>query len=121
MLAAAAAAERALIAATDAAIASSDGGNRAEFHLIRTDHAEHLAALEAAIAQAVYPARAPSGSAAATGAPGRPATPSRSALRASEQRAAGACAKRALQLSGADATLLASIAAAEASHAELLS
>jgi hypothetical protein len=99
------AAERALLADLDA---STDAAAAA----VRRDHAAHATVLQGAIA--------------ATGArPAPAATPtgrarSRDELRAAEQAAAQAGAARASRASGAHAALLASIAACEASHAELL-
>lgn len=75
------------------------------------DHTDHERAFEAMLSsypQAVLPA-------AASAHPG-----TRASLRAMEQRAATAAAARAGSLRGAEATLLASIAACEASHAHLL-
>jgi hypothetical protein len=114
-LRAAAAAERTLIAAVDAALTESSGPRRHTLRSIRADHVAHLAALEAAAAQ-VAGTSPPTASAPARSRPsGGPA-----ALRTGEQRAAGAAAARALRLSGRDAALLASIAACEAAHAEWL-
>jgi hypothetical protein len=53
--------------------------------------------------------------------PSGSSTPTAGTLRAAEQRAAIAAASSAARLSGRDASLLASIAACEAGHAELLS
>ncbi len=117
-LADAAAAERELIAALDAALGPARGNRRTALRLVRQDHVAHLRALDAAIAEALGAAPSPSRSAAA--APVPPPAPSVAAVRAAEGRAAGAAAARAMRLSGRDAALLASISAAEASHAELL-
>jgi hypothetical protein len=114
-LAAAAQAERALIADLDATTGGS-AGVRAVIVQARADHVAHLAALTAVLA----PFRRPSGAAS----PGRSAaagTPRTLAqLRAAEQRASATAARRAAALDAATATLLASIAACEATHAELL-
>ena len=129
-LSAAAAAERALIAMVDSALVRARAQQRAHLHAIRADHVAHLAAIEAAIADEMYPATRPSGSGAASAS--RPASPTRSrrpsgppvslaTARSRERAAATAAAARALRLSGRSAALLASIAAAEATHAELLS
>jgi hypothetical protein len=129
-LSAAADAERALIATVDSALTRARAQQRAHLHLIRADHVAHLAAIEAEIADEMYPATRPTGSAAAsvsrsTSSPrtGRPAGPAVSVAtaRGRERTAATAAAARALRLSGRSAALLASIAAAEATHAELLS
>jgi hypothetical protein len=78
----------------------------------RANHRAHLAALEALLTH--Y--RAPSASASP-----RPGTPrTRAQLRAAETAAAAAAAARAQALTGPQAALLASIAACESTHAELL-
>lgn len=110
-LLAAAAAERALIADLDA----TTGGPPEVRRVIvaaRADHAAHLQALQDLLT---------SYRAAAT----RPALPhgtprTLSQLRAAEQRAAVAAESRASGFAGTRAALFASIAASEASHAELL-
>jgi hypothetical protein len=86
---------------------------------LRTDHAAHLAALTAAVSIATGTA----GSSAAESSPATSASPpsaDRGQLRAAENAAAASAARRALLLTGRDAVLLASIAASEACHAELL-
>ena len=104
-------AERALIASIDASTAH-DATMRTPLTPIKADHVAHLAALEAAIG--AYPAPA------ATPAAARGARLDRAGLRAAERAAAAQGARRAAVLTGRNATLLASIAACEASHAELL-
>jgi hypothetical protein len=116
----AATAEESLIAQVDAALARAGGTRRAALRAIRADHVAHLAAIRASIADALYPitpSAAPSGS--PSGA--RPARVSVAQVRAGEQQASRTAAARAAQLTGRPAVLLASIAAAEATHAELLS
>jgi hypothetical protein len=111
-LRAAAAAERRLIADLDA----TTGGSPAVRRVIvqaRADHAAHLAALTRLLAGYRRPAPA---SAAPRG--GTPRTLAQ--LRTAEQRAAAGAAAHAAALDGGLAALLASIAACEASHAELL-
>ncbi len=114
-LVAAAAAERTLIADLDA----TTGGTPEVRRLItqaRADHVAHLRALDALVADYGTP---PTASAAASSRPkGTPRT--RQQLRAAEGLAATAAARRAGGFSGARAALLASIAACEATHADLL-
>jgi hypothetical protein len=112
------AAERRLIADLDATT-GGDPAVRAIIRQARADHVAHLAALRGVVA--TYGRGAPSGSVSPSGTstgPGRPQTGSQ--LRAAEQRASAAAAARAARLAGGQATLLASIAACEATHAELL-
>lgn len=116
-LTAAVGAERELIASVDAALRSSSGRRRADLLLIRSDHVAHLGALRALIADTVYPATP---SSAPSPAPAPAGTVGRARLRAGERRASTAAAARAERLAGRPAALLASIAAAEAAHAELL-
>jgi hypothetical protein len=83
---------------------------------LRADHQAHLTALRASVAVALgspSPSLAP--------APRSPGSNSRVRIRALEAAAAQAAAHRAAALTGPDAALLASIAACEATHAELLS
>lgn len=112
-LSAALAAETWLLTVIDASLAA-DPSLRTALAPVRADHAAHAAALRAAVAE--YPA-APS-----AGRPGSPAARplGRAALQAAERLAAGAAARRAAVLRGRNATLLASISACEASHAEFL-
>lgn len=120
-LAAAAEAERALIALAEGAAAGVHGRRQSELGMVRANHAAHLAALEALIDDAVYPAVLPSTSTSRSASSPPPAGVNRTAVRAAERRAAATAAARAARLSGRTAVLLASIAAAEAAHAELLS
>lgn len=113
VLLAAVAAERALIADLDA----TTGGAPAVREVItqsRADHAAHLRTLSALVAGYDAPAAAASTSVS----PGTPRTLAE--LRAAEQRASSAAAHRAATLHSQLAALLASIAACEATHAELL-
>lgn len=117
-LTAAVAAEHVLLATLDAAVAHAHGSAKRVLRAIRDDHAEHLAALTAAVRDDAFPAPVPKSS---TSAPAPPSGKLRAAdIRKIEQRAARAAAARAMRLSGRDAALLASIAASEATHAELL-
>jgi len=107
--------ERTLLATLDAAAAGT--APRDVLNQIRGNHLAHLDALRGAVAEAIYPAThlpAPSGSASGN------QSATRAQLRAAEQAAATAGARRAEGLRGADAALLASIAACETTHAELL-
>ena len=111
-------AERTLLATVDSALVHAHGATKRLLRAIRDDHAEHLAALTAAVRNDAFPAHAPKASSSTPA----PAGSVRVAdVRKIEQRAARAAAARAMRLSGRDAALLASIAASEASHAELLS
>lgn len=112
-LAAAVAAERALLAGTAGALRSATGARRAALRAVHTDHAAHLAALRSAMRDLAYPNSVPprlrrNHPVAAQWGP------------AAESRAARVAAGRALRLDGAASALLASIAACEATHAELL-
>jgi hypothetical protein len=103
-------AERALIADLDATTGGS-GRVRSVISQARADHAAHLSALRGVLAGYAHsesPAKPH----------GRPR--SQAQLRAAEGAAAQAAAQRATRLTGATAALLASIAACEATHAELL-
>ena len=125
------AAEEELLAAARSVLSATAGATpaaRSALATIAQDHLAHQTALQAALA-----GYRPSGSSSATVVPGSPVPPSPSATRpagpvtspaglsAAEQRAASAGAARAAELSGRDATLLASIAACEATHAIWLS
>jgi hypothetical protein len=114
-LAAAAKAEQEMIIIIDAA-AKHPRGHGALLAAVRADHVAHLAALRAARADLLYPRTPP------TQQP--PAMylkpPELADLRRYEQQAAHAAARRAATLAGRSAALLASIAASEAIHAELL-
>ncbi|HEX3336548.1 MAG TPA: hypothetical protein VHS54_08805 [Jatrophihabitans sp.] len=115
-LVAAVEAERGLIADLDA----TTGGPPAVRRVIvasRADHAAHLAALRAVLAR--YDAAQPAPGSTASAPRGTPRTTAE--LRAAERVASSTAARRAATLAGADAVLLASIAACEATHAELLS
>jgi hypothetical protein len=116
-LTAAVAAERVLLSTVDAALARSHGPAKRMLRAIRDDHAAHLAALSAAVRDDAFPAPVPKSSASPPPVTGKiqPAD-----IRKAERRASHAAAARAMQLSGRDAALLASIAASEATHAELL-
>lgn len=105
-------AEQALIADLDATTGGAPAVRTAIAQL-RADHALHLQALDALASQ--Y--RRPRASASAS-AKGTPRTAA--ALRAAEVRASAGAAHRASILPGRAAVLLASIAACEAAHAELL-
>jgi hypothetical protein len=117
-LTAAAAAERALMATVDDAVTTAQARHKRVLQAIRADHAAHLAAIEAAIADEIHPAASVSASPSVSVAPPVPA--GTSDLRSGESRAARAAAARALRMSGRDAVLLASIAASEAEHAVVL-
>jgi hypothetical protein len=108
----AAIAEVDLIAAAERAMRAARGSARVTLRGVRRNHVAHLAAIRAAIAEAAYPARPPRIR--------KHARQLTGALSAAEARAARAGARRALQLTGAPSALLASIAACEATHAELL-
>jgi len=112
-LVAALAAERELIAAIDA----TTGGNaavRTALHQIRANHLAHLAALRFAVQSF---AQSPASAGSSGPSPAQALTVA--GLRGAEESASARAAARAARLSGAAATLLASIAACEASHAEL--
>lgn len=109
-------AERALIADLDA----TTGGSRAVRQVIRqarADHEAHLRALRPLLAK--YRRPRASGSAKADTPRGRPRTAAQ--LRDAERRASSTAALHAEASEGSFAALLASIAACEATHAELLS
>jgi hypothetical protein len=101
--------EQSLVAGLDAALPT-----RPELQQVRDDHVAHAAALRQAVAR--YPAAASSPSSAGR----RPAVDTTAQLRAAELTAAKAAAAESAALAGADAALLASISASEATHAELL-
>ena len=84
----------------------------------RADHVAHLRALDALVAGYGPAAKATPAASSSRVPAGTPRT--RAQLRAAEQQAASAAARRADALSGARAALLASIAACEATHADLL-
>jgi len=117
VLLAAVAAETRLIAAIDAA------RDVAALAHLRADHVAHREALLGAVQLATgspSSGLSPSGlSSSPSTAPAQP-RPTLTQLREAELAAAAAAASAAASLTGAPATLLASIAACEASHAELL-
>ncbi len=117
-LVAALAAEQALLAGLDAAVAR-DASLTSLAGALRADHVAHAQALRALLpAPSTAPSIPPSNPRpAATPAAG---TLDRAGLRSAEQLAAGQAAARAARLDGTAAVLLASIAACEAGHAELL-
>ena len=110
------AAEQALLADLDA----TTGGAaqvRAVIGQVRADHAAHLAALRGLVDSYGVPDRA---TASPSPSPARGTPRTRAALQAAEVRASAVAARRAAALSGGRAALFASIAASEATHAELL-
>jgi hypothetical protein len=112
-------AERALLATVDAALLHAHGQTKRLLRAIRADHAAHLAAIRAALTEETFPP--PTSSATASAPVPQPHGRVRAAhVRTAERRASRAAAARALRLSGRDAALFASIAASEATHAELL-
>lgn len=119
-LRAALAAEHELIAGLDASL-SAAGTAAAALRQVRADHAAHARALAAAVAEAGGAPPGAKGTAPDAASTARAAAPrSVAQLRQAESDASRRAAKRAGALSGRDAALLASIAACEASHAELL-
>lgn len=102
--------EVALVADLDAALRRG-AGPAAALRAVRADHAAHAAALRSTLA--AYPAPAPTPSTATP-------SPTLARLRAAELAAAHAAAAESAALTGADAALLASISACEATHGELL-
>lgn len=117
-LVAALAAERALIADLDA----TTGGMPAVRRVVRqarANHAAHLQTLRELVA--TYSGAASESASPSAGTPTARGIPrTRAQLRAAEQRASSSAAARAARLDGAHAALLASIAACEATHADLL-
>jgi hypothetical protein len=143
-LASALSAEENLLAAVRTALAALPVGAgasvRGALTTIGNDHVAHLTALRAALAgyrgpnaaastvitgtavpggPSGKPVTGPSGSSGQPSAAASPATPD--GVRRAEERAGSAAAARAGRLTGRDATLLASIAACEATHATWLS
>lgn len=107
--------ERELIADLDA----TTGGSAAVRQVIkqaRVDHAAHLRALTPLLAK--YRTPTPTATTPSTRSRGRPRSAAQ--LRAAEDGASAAAARRAAGFDGGLAALLASIAACEATHAELL-
>ncbi len=109
------AAEQSLLADLDATTGGT-AGVRAVIVQVRADHAAHLAALRGLVDSYGVAAGA---TASPRPSPARGSPRTRTALRAAEIRASAAAARRAAALSGSRATLFASIAACEATHAEL--
>ncbi len=107
--------EQDLIAAIHLAV-QHDPTLRGRLDQVEADHTAHAAALESAIA-GVSPAGQ---TASSQTSPPSAAPPSLARLRAAELRAARLAAAESGALSGAHAALLASISAAESTHAELL-
>jgi hypothetical protein len=113
----AAAAELGLIGTLESALKHPGGSSAATLRAIRADHAQHLAAIHALIADVSYPATPSNSTESAYSNGGRV---SLAELRTGEQQASRAAARLAGALTGQAAVLLASIAACEATHAELL-
>jgi hypothetical protein len=105
-------AEMDLIAGAAHALRSARGAHRARVQLVHRDHVAHLDAIRSAIAEGAYPAEPPRVRRRARHVPNGD-------MAVAESRAARAAARRALELTGAPSALLASIAACEATHAEL--
>ena len=108
----AAEAERRLIAD----LVATTGGNadvRVVIDQATANHRAHLGVLEGLLGAYAPPSATPSRT------PGRPRT--KAQLRAAEHAASGTAAAHALRLTGRQSALFASIAACEASHAELFS
>lgn len=103
--------ELALVADLDAALRRG-AGPAAALRAVHADHVAHAAALRSALAG--FPAPTPSPTPSSTTAP----TVAR--LRAAELAAAHAAAADSASLTGAEAALLASISACEATHEDLL-
>jgi hypothetical protein len=113
------AAERSLIASIDASLRGT-GASRDVLSQLRADHVAHEQALLGALALASDPeAPAPTPSPSPRTSTTVPALTD-AQLRTAERRASSQAAVRAGRMTGRDATLLASIAACEATHAELL-
>jgi hypothetical protein len=102
--------ELALVAGLDSALRRG-AGSTAALQAVRADHVAHAAALRSTLA--AYPAPTPA-------TPRPTPTPTQSGLRAAELVAARAAAAESAALTGADAALLASISACEATHGQLL-
>ena len=110
VLVAAAEAEHALLAYLDEVV-TNQPQQRAALAQLRRDHAAHATALEAALSSYSRTPRTPQA---------LHATPDIAALRTVEQAASQRAARQAAALQGEHAVLLASIAACEATHVELL-
>jgi hypothetical protein len=102
--------ELALVVDLDSALRRG-AGPAAALRAVRADHAAHAAALRSTLG--AYPAPTPPTVTSSS-------TPTLSGLRAAELAAARAAAAESAALTGADAALLASISACEATHGQLL-
>lgn len=114
-----------LLAGYDRLLAAGAGPLEARLRGIRADHAAHLAALRAALPPAARPALRPaspstSRSPSPSPSPIAGAAPTTSGLRVAEQAAADRLGQAALTAPAGRVSLLASIAASEASHATVL-
>jgi len=109
-------AEADLIATLRAALKHA-GPHGAVLRQLRSDHVAHAKAIDALIADVLYPSKPGTSPGTVNPPSGRI---SMATLRAGETRAARVATHRAAQLTGQAAVLLASIAACEATHAELL-
>jgi hypothetical protein len=105
-------AEMELVAGTRRALRGARGAERARLRLVHHNHLAHLDAIRSAIAEGAYPAEPPR-------LRRHPRRLPHGDVAAAESRAARVAARRAVQLTGAPSALLASIAACEATHAEL--
>lgn len=113
-LAGALARELSLVANLEATL-RHDPSRAVELRAARDDHAAHATALRSAIS--AYPTPSMSSTPPASG---PPAAPTIAQLHAAELAAARSAAAESSALTGADAALLASISACEATHAELI-
>jgi hypothetical protein len=114
-------AEKSLVASYDQTVGKF-GSLSGRVRTVRADHAEHVKALTALIARRDA-APAPSGSAeppAAGSVSASSSSGARQQLAALEQKQAAAAVTLCMSADGDDATLLASLAAAENSHVEVL-
>ncbi len=109
--------ERELIATVGAALKHVSGSQATVLRQVHTDHVAHLRAIQGLTADAMYPLKPSASSAPVPSTSGRVRIAD---VRTAETRAAQVAAKRAASLSDEAAVLLASIAACEATHAELL-
>lgn len=116
LLTAAADSESALIALIDVLAEHAHGSRATLLAAIRADHVAHRTAIRAAIADAMYPRTPPKPRPAVFRGP----KPKFGDLTGHEQSAARTARSRAAKLTGGPAALLASIAASEAIHVELL-
>lgn len=110
-------AEADLLAGYDRLLAAGAGPLEARLRGIRADHAAHLAALRAALPPATRPSLRP---ASPSPSPTAGAAPTTSGLRAAELATADRLGQAALTAPAGRVSLLASIAASEASHAAVL-